>query len=209
MIPAGMRVILNADDLGMSEGVNAAIFEGIDEGWVTSISLLARGPAFASAVTGLAGRRVSVGVHLDASEFAPPGADVAREWAAQIGIVRDAGLDVTHLDSHQHLHYRHLPEMLAVARGAGITRIRAMGIPPGAWRLRARWRAWSHNRRLPATTAAFYGLSAWAAAGFPRHETVEVMIHPGNPHHPHYADEVAMLRSGRVPECQRIGWHEL
>lgn len=209
MIAPGMRVILNADDLGMSETVNAAIFAGIDEGWVTSVSLLAHGPAFASAVAGLRDRRVSVGVHLDASEFAPGPADVEQEWSTQIEIVRAAGIDVTHLDSHQHLHYRHRREMLAVARAAGVSRIRAMGVPVGRWRLRARWRAWTHNRRLPVTTEAFYGLTAWASAGFPHHETIEVMLHPGNPHHARYADEVVLVREGRLPACQRIGWHEL
>jgi len=59
------RLIVNADDLGMSPGVNAAIFEAHERGIVTSTSLMAGGAAFEEAVAGLRTRpRLGCGVHL-------------------------------------------------------------------------------------------------------------------------------------------------
>ena len=58
-------LIVNADDLGMSPGVNAGIFEGFDRGVVTSTSLMAGGEEFEAAVQGLRARsRLDCGVHL-------------------------------------------------------------------------------------------------------------------------------------------------
>jgi predicted glycoside hydrolase/deacetylase ChbG (UPF0249 family) len=67
-----MKIILNCDDLGMSMSVNEAIFELMDQGRVTSATLMANAPAFDDAV-----RRIgkypdcSFGVHLNLTEFAP------------------------------------------------------------------------------------------------------------------------------------------
>jgi predicted glycoside hydrolase/deacetylase ChbG (UPF0249 family) len=56
---------VNADDLGLSPGVNAGIFEGFDRGVVTSTSLMAGGEEFDAAVRGLRARpRLDCGVHL-------------------------------------------------------------------------------------------------------------------------------------------------
>lgn len=65
-------LIVNADDLGMSAGINRAIFAGHDGGIVTSASLLATGAAFEEAIAGLASRpRLGVGVHLCLHEERP------------------------------------------------------------------------------------------------------------------------------------------
>ena len=59
------RLIVNADDLGMSPGINAAIFEAHERGIVTSTSLMACGEAFDAAVAGLRARpRLGCGIHL-------------------------------------------------------------------------------------------------------------------------------------------------
>ncbi|MBL8862097.1 MAG: ChbG/HpnK family deacetylase [Planctomycetes bacterium] len=59
------RLIVNADDLGFSEGVDRAIFAGHDRGIVTSASLMATGASFEHAVRGAFERpRLGVGVHL-------------------------------------------------------------------------------------------------------------------------------------------------
>lgn len=210
-----MRMVINADDLGMSADVNAAIANGIDAGWVTSVSILTRGPAFADAVALCLRTGVDVGVHLDATEFYSPGnhPEAARaEWAAQLATVRRAGLDISHLDSHHHIHYRppYREILRDLARDNGISRIRAMGAPVGWWRVRARTRAWLHNRNIPCTTEAFYSLSAFVGAGCPRHASVEIMIHPGNPHSPKYQDEVKLLSEGWLaslsPPLELISW---
>jgi hopanoid biosynthesis associated protein HpnK len=53
--------------------------------------------------------------------------DVERELVAQVARARDAGVAVTHLDSHQHvhLHPRIFPVVLRVARRFGIGAVRA------------------------------------------------------------------------------------
>lgn len=70
------RLILNADDFGWSEGVNAAVAELYDRGVVTSTSLMVGGPAAAGAVEGLRTRPgLAVGLHLalvDALAVLPP-----------------------------------------------------------------------------------------------------------------------------------------
>jgi predicted glycoside hydrolase/deacetylase ChbG (UPF0249 family) len=65
-------LIVNADDLGMSPGINRAIFLGHERGIVTSASLLATGAAFEGAIEGLAGcPGLGVGVHLCLHEERP------------------------------------------------------------------------------------------------------------------------------------------
>ena len=49
-------LIVNADDLGASRGINRAIFELHERGIVTSTSLMIRLPAAAEAVTGIDSR---------------------------------------------------------------------------------------------------------------------------------------------------------
>lgn len=57
-------VVINADDLGLSEGINDGIFEAIDAGVVSDASLLANGEAFDHAVAGLRARGIkTVGLH--------------------------------------------------------------------------------------------------------------------------------------------------
>jgi hopanoid biosynthesis associated protein HpnK len=155
------NLIVNADDLGWTEGVNRGIVEAHRRGLVTSTSLLANGRAFASA---LAVKRnhpeLGIGVHLNLSD-GPPTApaervcgllnasgelesgpeslllrmakrslaleEVEREWDAQIGKVKSAGIHLTHLDGHKHVHM--LPGLFAVAlrlarrHGVGAIRI--------------------------------------------------------------------------------------
>jgi hypothetical protein len=129
-----MRVIVNADDLGMSEPVNAAIFGMLSAGRITSATIMANGPAVDAALREVQRfPQASFGVHMNLTEFTPltggPGLrplldergafrDTIREarWSvalhramveelsAQIGYVRDHGVRISHLDSHHHVH---------------------------------------------------------------------------------------------------------
>jgi chitin disaccharide deacetylase len=67
-------VIINADDFGMSSAVNSAIFSGMEQGLVTSTSIMANMPGFEEAA-GLARDRDElrgrVGVHLNLTEGKP------------------------------------------------------------------------------------------------------------------------------------------
>ncbi len=66
------NLIVNADDLGWTEGVNRGIAEAHRSGIVTSASLLANGAAFASGVElARATPALGVGVHLNLSDGRP------------------------------------------------------------------------------------------------------------------------------------------
>ncbi|MDX1577626.1 MAG: ChbG/HpnK family deacetylase [Gemmatimonadota bacterium] len=115
------QLIINADDFGMSCGVNAGIVRTFLEGVVTSASLMVRRPAareaasFARSHPGL-----GLGLHLDLGEWFRRGDEwVARyvvvplddaaavrcEVEAQLGAFRAiTGRAPTHLDAHQHVH---------------------------------------------------------------------------------------------------------
>ena len=68
------QLIVNADDLGADQARNAGIFEAIDAGIVTSVSLFANAPATNDAVKRLLSiesRAISIGLHFNISEGAP------------------------------------------------------------------------------------------------------------------------------------------
>jgi len=66
------NLIVNADDLGWTEGVNRGILESFNHGIVTSTSLLANGAAFAGAVQAArSAPGLAVGVHLNLTDGPP------------------------------------------------------------------------------------------------------------------------------------------
>jgi chitin disaccharide deacetylase len=120
-VNASRFLIVNADDLGLSAGVNAGIFEAHERGVVTSASLMVRAPAAGAAVAELpAHPRLAVGLHLDLAEWRYENGEwrsayercnledpdsVEAECRAQLeafGALTSG--PPTHLDSHQHLH---------------------------------------------------------------------------------------------------------
>ena len=67
-----MRIIVNADDLGISPEVNDAIFQGMSEDRVTSTTVLSNGPAIREAAKyAQLFPHCSFGVHLNLTEFEP------------------------------------------------------------------------------------------------------------------------------------------
>jgi chitin disaccharide deacetylase len=118
---ADPTLIVNADDLGMTDAVNAGIGAAFERGIVTSASLMVRqaaapaGAAYAKAHPGLA-----VGLHIDLGQWdyengewivayehcdQQDPAAVERETREQLELFRQqVGRDPTHLDSHQHVH---------------------------------------------------------------------------------------------------------
>jgi chitin disaccharide deacetylase len=81
------NLIVNADDLGWTEGVNRGIAEAHRNGIVTSASLLANGAAFASGVQlARSTPGLGVGVHLNLTDGAPV---APRELVASL--VNDSG----------------------------------------------------------------------------------------------------------------------
>jgi chitin disaccharide deacetylase len=76
-----VRLIVNADDLGLTSGVNRAIFEAHRAGMVTSATLMANAPAFDEAVAAVLAsseyraRKLSIGCHIvliDGVALSPP-----------------------------------------------------------------------------------------------------------------------------------------
>jgi chitin disaccharide deacetylase len=81
------NLIVNADDLGWTEGVNRGIAEAFCHGIVTSTSLLANGGAFSHGVEqARAAPGLGVGVHLNLSDGAP-----AAEPETVTTLVNEAG----------------------------------------------------------------------------------------------------------------------
>src|SRR5215469_14201587 len=78
---ASRFLIVNADDFGRNDAVNAAVVESFRNGIVTSTSIVATGPAFDQAVA-LAKElpELGVGIHLAATEYIPvlPPAQIPR-----------------------------------------------------------------------------------------------------------------------------------
>jgi chitin disaccharide deacetylase len=118
----GERVlIVNADDFGLSAGVNAGVVQAHEQGIVTSASLMVRGPAAIQAAEYARSRpRLAIGLHVDLGEWqhrdgewrvvyelvAPDDLQATQaEVSGQLEAFRRlVGRDPTHLDSHQHVH---------------------------------------------------------------------------------------------------------
>jgi chitin disaccharide deacetylase len=133
------HLIVNADDFGLSAGVNRGISRAHEHGIVTSASLMVRGSAASQAAAyAQAHPKLSVGLHVDLGEWAymndawhavyevVPADDqaaVADEIARQLDAFRLLmGRNPTHLDSHQHVHHDEpsLSLLTGVARQLGV-----------------------------------------------------------------------------------------
>jgi chitin disaccharide deacetylase len=75
------RLIVNADDLGADVGRNEGIFEAIEAGVVTSVSILSNSPALEDAllrIRSLDSNTISLGVHCNLSEGRPVSSGLKR-----------------------------------------------------------------------------------------------------------------------------------
>jgi predicted glycoside hydrolase/deacetylase ChbG (UPF0249 family) len=114
-------LVVNADDFGISPGVNAGILHAHAEGIVTSTSLMVMRGAAAAAVDAARDHPgLAIGLHLDLGEWTfrdgrwQTNYEVAdlRDPAAVEDAIREqldhfralTGRDPSHLDSHQHVH---------------------------------------------------------------------------------------------------------
>jgi predicted glycoside hydrolase/deacetylase ChbG (UPF0249 family) len=128
------QLIVNADDFGLSAGVNRGIVAAHTGGIVTSTSLMVRGAA-ANEAAELAKLhpRLSVGLHIDLGEWAFRDGEwvelyhvvpleetaVKTEVARQLEQYRRLmGCEPSHLDSHQHVHRKEPVRQVALAIGA-------------------------------------------------------------------------------------------
>jgi chitin disaccharide deacetylase len=101
-------LIVNADDFGLSPGVNDGIVEAHARGIVTSASLMVGAPgATAAAARARKCADLSLGLHFVEPEDADldDPAQAARAFATQLERFRKlVGSDPTHVDSHHHVH---------------------------------------------------------------------------------------------------------
>jgi predicted glycoside hydrolase/deacetylase ChbG (UPF0249 family) len=146
------KIIINADDLGRSVAVNEATFDLIDRGLVTSATIVASGEALEDVARRCGDYpHCSFGVHLFLDEYQPLTAGfrrllvpsdrlkeavreallndreaVLQELQAQVERVRAAGIPVSHIDSHHHVHT--VPEFFgtlkALQRRTGVDKVR-------------------------------------------------------------------------------------
>jgi predicted glycoside hydrolase/deacetylase ChbG (UPF0249 family) len=101
-------LIINADDFGLSQGVNEGILEAHTRGVVTSTSLMVYRPAArAAAADAQHHRELSVGLHFveDGIADLDDSTQLETAFTRQLELFREfMGNDPTHVDSHHHVH---------------------------------------------------------------------------------------------------------
>lgn len=248
-----MRIIVNADDLGSSRRVNAAIFGLMAAGRIRSATLIPNGRALEEAVSRLRQfPRSSFGIHLNVADGPPVGSVAAaspllgadgcfrlevlqkvylsretraaalQEWRSQAVRMRDAGVSVSHIDSHHHLHT--VPALFgalkALQRESGIGRVRRArcrrkGPSPATIATCLVRTIWNRALRLDGTktTDAFCSLPEFRKfcdGKYPRFATVEIMVHAGTKAG---EEDVHMLESDwwtqQMREHELISYNEL
>lgn len=184
-------LIVNADDFGLSAGINRGVAEAHERGVVTSASLMVRWPAAPSAVA-LAKRwsGASIGLHVDLAEWAyrdgtwrpayerVPVGDanaVAAEIDAQLNaFVALVGRSPTHLDSHQHVHLKEPVRRLMLERAE------RFGVPVrglvGDVQYQGAFYGLHHDGRPHPEAISYEGFLA--AANMLPHGVIEVSCHP-------------------------------
>ena len=102
------RLIVNADDLGLTEGVNEGVIEAHERGIVTSASLMVGGSAATHAAGAAAAHPgLSIGLHFveDQAAILDDATSLAAAFDTQLRRFRELlGKEPTHVDSHHHVH---------------------------------------------------------------------------------------------------------
>jgi chitin disaccharide deacetylase len=244
-----MLLIVNADDLGASEEINQQIFALMAAGRITSASIMANGPAFAHAVVGARRfPECSFGVHLNLTEYAPlsrsPGlgpildqhgllsrklhdirvdrslrAATQLELATQVQHALDAGVPVSHFDSHEHIHTLPslFPVLKSLQREFGIRKVRStinllspseQMAPLRSFKKRLFyfWLSRRYETTSPEGLGHFSDFYAAMERGcLPHFQHLEVMDHPG---HADYREETELLQTDwrrRLPPGVKLG----
>jgi chitin disaccharide deacetylase len=191
------QLILNADDFGMTLGVNEGIVRAHRDGVLTSTTLMANGLAFADAVKKAEENpKLGVGCHLvlvggkpvapveqvpslvDAKGNLPDSLpefvarvsaglikkeEIERELRAQILKIQNAGVVLSHLDSHKHTH-AHPKVMDVVGKMAQEFGIRKIRRP--VENLRSSWQTTRRDAEGVSKQIAAAGVVRVVASGF-------------------------------------------
>lgn len=218
-------LIVNADDYGISPGVSEGILRAAETGIVSSTTVMAN-LVTGEELRNLQQSGLPCGCHLNLSlgpptdKFPPELLDergrfskqlslnaatwedsraidaAEEEWITQIVYLRGAGMQLTHLDSHHHVHMLEplFPIALHLARAFDLgLRVRSGQLAD----------ACASGVRCPGEFVEGYfgnnniGSEDLLALAATKADTVEVMCHPG------VADDTLSARSGYVSERER------
>ncbi|TCI63096.1 ChbG/HpnK family deacetylase [Exiguobacterium sp. SH0S2] len=195
------HVLINADDFGLTSGVNTGILDSHVHGIVNSATMMMNGYAVEEAVTmAKLHPALHVGVHLALTwgrplaktstpltkedgtfrytnrfltETAPDPELVYLEWKAQIEAFRATGLSLHHLDSHHHVHgWPAIQDVIVRLAEEYDTTFRALTT------LDARRDLWVTER----FSDQFYGdgVSRATLDAIQPGDSIEVMVHPAD-----------------------------
>lgn len=143
---------------------------------------------------------------------------IYREWALQLERVISSGVNVSHIDSHHHMHTRPwlLPILMRLQKEFGICRVRnTMNIYPVDLEirnlLRLKKKIWSSVLRMSGVrmTSFFTSFAYYESVSWDRGlDTVELMVHPG---HPKFDQETTMLENTDLQSLgvELITYHDL
>lgn len=216
------RLVVNADDYGLSPGVDRGILECVRAGVVTSVSVLVwdrRPPSLPEELIGISGVHLRLtdgkplanpediptlvggdGAFLPASvrkDVRPKPYEVRIEWELQVETFKLANSKLTHADSHHHMHGQIGSDIVyeeLVAREG----VCGVGLSPGQiQRLRHRLKVRCADYAEIRVAEDGRALLDLLDDDFLHHETVQLMVHPG------YADETLQKRSKMVHQRQR------
>ena len=129
-------LIVTADDLGLTESINEGISKAFREGIVKNVSVIPAGEAFEDALKTIKDLSLKeIGAHLSLTETKPilksskffkdhnqlffdlflkrvDLREVHLELKAQIELLSNSGVKITHINSHEHIHL--MPEILDI-----------------------------------------------------------------------------------------------
>ncbi|MGO9751514.1 MAG: ChbG/HpnK family deacetylase [Solirubrobacteraceae bacterium] len=172
-------LVVNADDLGLSRGVNEGILEAHTNGIVTSASLMVLEPGAGDGAQAAADYdALSIGLHFvdDGSADLDDPDQAARSFQAQLERFRElTGCDPTHVDSHHHVHTWSRARLVAFSR-----LVEPLGVPlrgqgqvayvGGFW---AQWEPGVTNLRYVSSPFLLHLIRAKVLDGF-----TELACHP-------------------------------
>ena len=121
-----LRLIVNADDLGISQEANREIFRLMEKGLVTSATAIANGPYIEQACTQIENfPGCSFGAHLNLTEFTPlTGEDQLAVLLDETGCFNEQRVRTAHIDSR-------LAGAIFQELCAQVEQLTALGLVPG------------------------------------------------------------------------------